>query len=195
MSNHDDLTKEEVNHLDDMNLNLKVVRKMISIIGGTFLIDGNKYYGTTINITIDQKMGELYQTKEEKQIESYSESLKNQKRCAIITENKSSIKVIKSVLKKQNYKVEEFNRAKDVLDILRNNEVFDLIFIDEYMDKIDARTFISKVKVIENFKGKVIVISKVKDIKNKKELLDLGFKGIILEPVNKKEVQGKFENL
>ena len=38
LSNHDDLTKEEINKIDDKDLNLKMVRKIINIIGGAFSI-------------------------------------------------------------------------------------------------------------------------------------------------------------
>lgn len=195
MSNSNDLTKDDIESLNDKNLNLKVVRKMISIIGGTFIIDNNKYGGTTVNISLDQKIVEDKKTKEEKQIAKYSEELKNQKTCAIISMNKEYIKVIKGVSKKAGFKVFDFNVCKEALDNIRNSIKYDVIFIDEYMEKIDARSFINKVKEVENFNGKVIVISKFKDIKNKKELLGLGFSNILYIPIDKKDVLSKLENL
>ena len=194
MSNTGDLTKEEINSLEDMDLNLKTIRKMISIIGGTFTIDSNKYKGTTVNITIDQRIFEGEKSKEEKQIEKYSEEIKNQKRLAVISLNKNDIAAIKNTAKKNGYKVDEFSVTKDLLDLVRNNEKFDVVFIEEYMEKIDARALLNKLKV-ENFKGKIFVISKNKDIQNKKVLLDLGFAGIVNTPVSKKEVLSKLENI
>ncbi len=195
MSNSNDLTKDDIESLNDKNLNLKVVRKMISLIGGTFIIDNNKYGGTTINISLDQRIVFDEKSKEEKEIAKYSETIKNQKSFAIISMNKEYIKVIKSAGKKASFKVFDFNICKDALDNIRNGINYDIVFIDEYMEKIDARSFLSKVKDVEGFTGKVIVISKYKDIKNKKELLDLGFSNILYDPFNKKDVLNKLDNI
>ncbi len=195
MSNIEDLSKEEIESLENKILNLKIVRKMITVIGGTFTIDNNKYGGTTINISLDQKIAESIQSKEEKEIEKYSESIKSQKTCAIISSNKDTTKVLKSVSKKMNYRTIEFDVCKDALDNIRNNINYDVIFIDEFMDKIDARSFLKKVNDVEGFKGKVIVVTKNKEIKAKKDFLDLGFSNIISLPLDKKDIASKLENL
>lgn len=192
MNDNNDLDKEEIVALDDMDLSLKVVRKMISIIGGTFIIDSNSYGGTTINLTIDQRIVENELSKEEEQIVKYSEALKNQKSCAIVTMNKDDLKVLKKAAKKENYKVSEFTVTKDVLDNIRNNVNYDLIIIDEFMEKIDARALSKKLKV-EGYNGKLLVISKNKDIKGKKELLNEGFDNILYSPLDKKDVTSKIK--
>ena len=56
MSNHADLTKSEVNNIDDSNLNLKVVKKMLNLIGGTFTIRSEEGMGTSVQVIIDQKI-------------------------------------------------------------------------------------------------------------------------------------------
>ena len=61
------------------------------------------------------------------------------------------------------------------------------------MDKIDAKSFIKKLKEIENFKGKVIVISNNKSIKTKKELLSMGFDLVVYTPIDKKELENKLK--
>lgn len=195
MSSNEDLTEEDIKSLENKTLNLKIVRKMISIIGGTFTIDNNKYGGTTINISLDQRIVENNQSKEEKEIAKYSENLKSQKTCAIISMDKDSIKSIKSASKKLNFKVFEFAVCKDALDNIRNNINYDIIFIDEFMEKIDARSFLKKTNEVENFSGKIIVITKHKELKNKKELIDLGFSNIVSTPIDKKDVINKIENL
>ncbi len=195
MTSSSELTEEDISQLNEMNLNLKIVRKMISLIGGTFTIDNNKFGGTTINISIDQRIVENVQSKEEKQIAKYSETINNQKTCAIISLNKDAVKIIKSASKKENYKIYEFDVCKDALDNIRQGINYNVIFIDEFMDKIDARSFLSKIKKVEGIDSKVIVISKYKELKNKKELLDLGFTNVVVTPLDKKDVLSKLENL
>ena len=188
MSNHNELSDNDIDELEGNNVNLKVIRKMVSVIGGTFTIDTNKFNGTTITISLDQKVLYKDKSKEEKQIDEYSEEFKSQKKCAIVTLNKEDAKQIKAIYKKDNYRVFEFDGTKKLLDLLRNNEQYDVIYIDEYMEKIDARNFISKIKSIDNFNSKLYVISENKDIKTRKELLTSGFAGVVYSPVIKKDI-------
>ena len=195
MSNLEDLTKEEINNLDNKTLNLKTIRKMINLIGGTFTIDNNKYNGTTINVSLNQKIVIDEKSKEEKEIAKYNEAINNQKTCAIISNDKDNIKKIRTNLRKKGYKILEFDVTKNVLDNIRNSINYNLIFIEENMDKIDARSFLKKVKEVDSFNGQIIIISKIKNIKAKKELIDLGFANVIYSPIDKKDILDKINTL
>ncbi|MCI7554102.1 MAG: ATP-binding protein, partial [Tenericutes bacterium] len=187
MSNHDDLTKSEINNIDDSNLNLKVVKKMLNLIGGTFTIRSEEGMGTSVQVIIDQKIVPDEITSEEKSILKYNENLLKKKKIAVVSINADSIKVIKSVNRRVKNDLFLFDVTKDLLDELRGGKHYDLVYIDENMDKIDARSFIYKIKV-EQIACNVIVISSNKDFNNKKDLLDLGFKMVLFEPIKKDDV-------
>lgn len=191
LSNHEDLTKEEINKIDDKDLNLKMVRKIINIIGGTFSIDTNKGNGTIVTIYVDQKIADD-KTNYEKKIAEYSDKLLKLKKIALISSDLNDIKVIKSICKKKKYEFEYYDMTKKCLDEVRADKHFDIIVIDENMDKIDAKSFLSKVKEVKSFDGKVFIITNNKDLKSKKEMLDLGFKSILIRPLNKKDLMGFF---
>ena len=195
MNNHDDLNESDIASLDKNDVNLKVVRKMVSLIGGIFLIDNNKYGGTTISISLDQRVVENMLSNEEEKLMEYSNIINSQKRCAIISLDKKDIKSLKGLVKKKGFIVNEFNVTKNLLDEVRSNVHYDLIIIDENMEKIDARSLLFKLKKENIFKGKVIVVSKNKDLKVKKELLELGFSSVIIKPIDKKEVIVCLDNL
>lgn len=191
LSNHDDLTKEEINKIDDKDLNLKMVRKIINIIGGTFSIDTNKGNGTIVTIYVDQKIADD-KTNYEKKIAEYSDKLLKLKKVALISSDLNDIKVIKNICKKKKYEFEYYDMTKKCLDEVRADKHFDIIVIDENMDKIDAKSFLSKVKEVKSFDGKVFIITNNKDLKSKKEMLDLGFKSILIRPLNKKDLMDFF---
>lgn len=191
LSNHEDLTKEEINKIDDKDLNLKMVRKIINIIGGTFSIDTNKGNGTIVTIYVDQKIA-ADKTNYEKKIAEYSDKLLKLKKVALISSDLNDIKVIKSICKKKKYEFEYYDMTKKCLDEVRADKHFDIIVIDENMDKIDAKSFLSKVKEVKSFDGKVFIITNNKDLKSKKEMLDLGFKSILIRPLNKKDLMDFF---
>lgn len=191
LSNHDDLTKEEINKIDDKDLNLKMVRKIINIIGGAFSIDTNKGNGTIVTIYVDQKIADD-KSNYEKKIDEYSDKLLKLKKVALISSDLNDIKVIKSICKKKEYEFEYYDMTKKCLDDVRADKHFDIIVIDENMDKIDAKSFLSKVKDVKSFDGKVFIITNNKDLKSKKEMLDLGFKSILIRPLNKKDLMDFF---
>lgn len=191
LSNHEDLTKEEINKIDDKDLNLKMVRKIINIIGGTFSIDTNKGNGTIVTIYVDQKIADD-KTNYEKKIAEYSDKLLKLKKVALISSDLNDIKVIKSICKKKKYEFEYYDMTKKCLDEVRADKHFDIIVIDENMNKIDAKSFLSKVKEVKSFDGKVFIITNNKDLKSKKEMLDLGFKSILIRPLNKKDLMDFF---
>ena len=83
--------------------------------------------------------------------------------------------------------------TKTCLDKVRDGKAFDTIVIDEDMDKIDARSFLDKIRKVDGFKGKVFVITKKKNIQLKKELKDYGFDAILIEPLDKKDVEVNFK--
>src|SRR5574344_905424 len=188
LSNHEDLTDEEIKIIDNSDLNLKMIRKLVNLIGGSFIIESNPNVGTKVKVILDQKLVNESKTIDEEKIESYSNDFKNQTRIAVISLNKVERKEIKHAIS-IDAKIEEYNQTLDCLNKIRNNIFYDYLLIDDNMDKIDARTFLTKCKEVDHFNGKIIVITKNSDLRYRKELLDFGFSGIITLPVNKVDMQ------
>ena len=193
LNNHEELTNVEVNNKDNLELNLKIIRKIINIIGGTFIIESSLDKGAKITVTLDQEIVDSNKGLIENKIDSYKNYYKDIKSIGVITENDKNVKVIKQIGKKNNYIVESFDMTKTCLDKIRDGEAFDIIVIDEDMDKIDARSFLDKVRKVESFKGKVFVLTKKKGIQLKKELKDYGFDAILIEPLDKKDIEVNFK--
>lgn len=193
LSDNSDLDINEIKVKDDLIVNLKTVNKLINMIGGTLSIESLNNNGTTINITLDQKIVQRGGTNLDETIDSYNKYMKNKKIIGIISESKNCIKVIKSIGKKNGDVVESFDMTKTCLDKIRNGESFNIVVIDEDMDKIDARSFLDKVRQVDGFKGKVFVITKKKSINLKKELKEYGFDAVLINPLNKKDIEDNFK--
>lgn len=193
LSDNSDLDINEIKVKDDLIVNLKTVNKLINMIGGTLSIESLNNNGTTINITLDQKIVQRGGTNLDETIDSYNKYMKNKKIIGIISESKNCIKVIKSIGKKNGDVIESFDMTKTCLDKIRNGESFNIVVIDEDMDKIDARSFLDKVRQVDGFKGKVFVITKKKSINLKKELKEYGFDAVLINPLNKKDIEDNFK--
>ncbi len=188
LNNSSDLTLKEISYKDNKILNLKTIKKIVNLIGGTLSINSVNKNGTTMTITIDQKIVNKEKTIHEKEFELYEKEKHNILIAGIISNNEKTKDSIKNVLKKCDYKVKEYTRTMDCLDEIRNEENYNLIFIEENMEKIDALSFQAKCKEIKGFGAKIIVMTNKKDLNYKKGLLDKGFYGVIQIPINKKEL-------
>ena len=193
LSDNSDLDINEIKVKDDLIVNLKTVNKLINMIGGTLSIESLNNNGTTINITLDQKIVQRGGTNLDETIDSYNKYMKNKKIIGIISESKNCIKVIKSIGKKNGDVIESFDMTKTCLDKIRNGDSFNIVVIDEDMDKIDARSFLDKVRQVDGFKGKVFVITRKKSINLKKELKEYGFDAVLINPLNKKDIEDNFK--
>ena len=190
MSNHEDMTNAEIINKDNLELNLKLVRKIINIIGGTFIIESGSTKGAKITVTLNQEIVTSNNDTIENKYKDYYNDIKN---IGVISSNEKNVRVVKSIGKKNGDVVESFDMTKTCLDKIRNGESFNIIVIDEDMDKIDARSFLDKVRQVDGFKGKVFVITKNKSINLKRELKEYGFDAILIEPLNKKDVEVNFK--
>ena len=193
LSDNSELNVNEIKGKDDLIVNLKTVNKLINMIGGTLSMESLNNNGTIVNITLDQKIVQSDGSTLDEKLDTYNKYISDKKNIGVISENKDNVKVIKQIGKKNNYKVESFDMTKTCLDKIRDGEAFDIIVIDEDMDKIDARSFLDKVRKVDSFKGKVFVITKKKSIQLKKELKEYGFDAILIEPLNKKDVEVNFK--
>ena len=193
LSDNSELNVNEIKGKDDLIVNLKIVNKLINMIGGTLSMESLNNNGTIVNITLDQKIVQSDGSTLDEKLETYNKYMSDKKIIGVISENKDNVKVIKQIGKKNNYKVESFEMTKTCLDKVRDGKAFDTIVIDEDMDKIDARSFLDKIRKVDGFKGKVFVITKKKNIQLKKELKDYGFDAILIEPLDKKDVEVNFK--
>ena len=190
MSNHEDMTNAEIINKDNLELNLKLVRKIINIIGGTFIIESGLTKGAKITVTLNQEIVTSNNDTIENKYKDYYNDIKN---IGVISSNEKNVRVVKSIGKKNGDVVESFDMTKTCLDKIRNGESFNIIVIDEDMDKIDARSFLDKVRQVDGFKGKVFVITKNKSINLKKELKEYGFDAVLINPLNKKDIEDNFK--
>ena len=195
LNNHDDLSQNEIINKDNLIINLKTINKIVRLIGGTLSIKSVDKNGTTVTVILDQKIVEESKSDTEKKLDKYSEILSVKLSAAIISNNKTDNKYIKSALKRFNYSCDEYNVTKDCLDKIRDNYKYDIIFIHEDMEKINAKSFYLKVKAVDSFNGKIFVLSNTKDMKVKKDLLKYGFDGVLSAPIDKKEIINTIENL
>ena len=187
MTNHNEMSDSDIENIDNKIVNLSVVRKMLNLLGGTISINSENGKGTKVQIILDQRIAFGEKSSEDKAIDKYNETLLSKKRIGVVSLSDKSIKVIKNTLKRD-CDVHIFDVTLDLLNELRSEVRYDLVFIDEDMEKIDARSFIYKIKK-EGIVCPVVVLCNEINFNMKKELLNDGFTGVMSKNLSKDDVK------
>ena len=180
-----ELNEEQLERLDNLDIDLKTIKKLINLQGGSLLINSDKI-GTKITIIIDQIINE---EKTLQYIESMSKSISNKKKALLVDDDYKELELFAKELKKNGLEVVSTMYGKDCIDRLSNNEKFDYIFIDDEMDKYNAVTTIKEIEK-SGLNNSKIVIMLGNDKKSIKEhyLSDYPFYGYIIKTNYKDEI-------
>ncbi|MBQ7141304.1 MAG: hypothetical protein IJO32_07375 [Bacilli bacterium] len=147
-----DITKIDLNKYDNFNIDLKVIKKIIYMLGGNFIIKSDDKYGTTVTIILDQKIND-------KQVDDiYHTSITNKNRMMIINDDYKELELLANNFKKSNFEVIPSMYGKDCIDCLKNDILYNLILIDDEMKPNNAVELIAQIKKYKNDDCKVIIM-------------------------------------
>ena len=189
LGSKNELSKDEFNKINDLDINLKSIKKIIDVLGGTLFIKSDKGVGTTFRIVLNQLIKE---DKVKNVIESTSKNLSNKKRVLIVDDDFKELDKISKELKNNNFEVETTMYGKDVLVRLENNQEYNLIFIDDEMKPINA---VEIIKHIKNNNNVIIMLDKDKEKIKENYINDYNFTDYLLKDNYKEEIKRIKEKL
>ena len=167
--------KEEFDYskIDDKEITLETVKKMVNLIGGTITVQTEKNKGSEFTLIIDQKIADK-DNKFSKIVEVYEQTSKN-KKILFVNDKPEESNFLKKKLSTK-YEIILSKNGQDCLTRIRNNEEFNLIIIKEQMEKLDAYKVLTKLKQIKEFDIPVVLFSDEKY--DNKKMLREGFKDV-----------------
>ena len=189
LGSKNELSKDEFNKINDLDINLKSIKKIIDVLGGTLFIKSDKGVGTTFRIVLNQLIKE---DKVKNVIEATSKNLSNKKRVLIVDDDFKELDKISKELKNNNFEVETTMYGKDVLVRLENNQEYNLIFIDDEMKPINA---VEIIKHIKNNNNVIIMLDKDKEKIKENYINDYNFTDYLLKGNYKEEIKRIKEKL
>ena len=189
LGSKNELSKDDFNKINDLDINLKSIKKIIDVLGGTLFIKSDKGVGTTFRIVLNQLIKE---DKVKNVIEATSKNLSNKKRVLIVDDDFKELDKISKELKNNNFEVETTMYGKDVLVRLENNQEYNLIFIDDEMKPINA---VEIIKHIKNNNNVIIMLDKDKEKIKENYINDYNFTDYLLKGNYKEEIKRIKEKL
>lgn len=175
LSISEDITKEELEKIDKLNITLPLAHKIIKSLNGSLIIKSDIDNGTNFLIVIDQKI-ENKEKIEKTSLEHYSKKITNQKRIMLVCNNPEIIKTIKENLKGVEITSSLF--AKDCINELKKEKNYECIIIDEDLNEESGNNLLEEIKKIDSNIPSIILLNENNEFLEKHYLSD-GFDNTI----------------
>lgn len=175
----------------DNRIGLCVSKYLVELMGGNIEIDSNIGRGTTVVVTIDQKIvSEKAERKVNKKntLRAFDAS---DKRILLVDDNKLNLKVANKLLESYKVEIVEANSGKECLDILDKDTNFDLILMDDLMPEMSGTECLDIMKKIERVDGyyiPVVVLTANAVSGMREKYLNSGFEDYLAKPIDKYEL-------
>lgn len=183
LNGDNNLMDSDIKDLNKLDINLKLVNKIIKQSGGYFMIKSQLNKGTKTTIIIDQKIKSY---NNDTNLESLSKKYIRNKQLIVVDNNTDILKKIKELVK--NYDVVTTMYGKDLVHRVELGEKFDLIILGDEMDPDSGYDTLKKLKKIKNFNIPTIVLLNEDKDMIKEHYIEDGFDDYIFLPNLKEEI-------
>ena len=165
------------------------VKNLMELLDGKFEIESKENEYTKVTISFIQKIVE--DNKVRKMIDNNKNaeefSLKG-KKVLVVDDNKLNLKVTKKLLTTYEVDITLLESGEECLDLITEQNNFDLILMDQMMPGLDGTSTMKKLKEIENFKTPIVVLTADAMEGQKEKYLSSGFDDYISKPIDKSEL-------
>ncbi len=185
-----ELSKEDIEQLDSLDVNLKNLKKIINVLGGNLLIKSKVDKGSTFTIVLDQIMPEIQKDVVVDKINNFSKIVSNKKRVLVIDDDPKELDHISKILNNNNLEVVTAMYSKECIDRIKSGEKYDLILLDDEMVPDSAVSTFNQLQEIPKFKIKtVIMLEKNKEFIKEDYLNDYTISDYLLKDKLKEELE------
>ena len=151
------------NIVEQSELEFLIAKKFVDMLGGKIVLDEKNINKTKVTIYLNQKI-KMQGVPLIAEISKLEESIKPQqedysdKKVLIVDDNKMNLKVATRLLKNYNIITTEVLNGYEAINKIKNNEKYDLIFLDDIMPKKNGKETLNELKKIKGFDIPVIVL-------------------------------------
>lgn len=183
------------NHRDGTGLGLPICQRLVQAMDGELTIDSTLGKGSTFSVILyDLKVAEKPAANLEEKGESENPvALSRASKVLIVDDSTVNVVLLKSVLTQYGVKdVVAAANGKIALEILRNDDSFDLVLSDLWMPEMDGETLVKAIRMdLKRVNLPVYLVTA--DVEATHSYASMGFTGILLKPVSIARVQALFK--
>ena len=185
-SQNDDTKIEDV---DSKEMTLDTAKKVVNLIGGTITVRSEKNKGSEFTLIVDQKIASS-DDKIDNIINEYKK-LEDKIKILLVDDNEEERILLTKKLGGIS-KLTATKNGEECLKRIRNKEKYDVLLIQESMEKLDAYQTIKKAKILEFVPDKIIVLA---DNKEEEEKLTINGYNAIFFDTSEQQFIKKLNNI
>ena len=174
--------------IDDTMSNLGIAKSLIDLMNGSIMVKSELEKGTKFTISVDQIIKKETRTEIDENVDQYEKMLKQKKKILLVISSSNLSKKINTYLKKSPYDIIEVIGGQPCLERLRNKEKYNIILMEENLEKLSSRDTMIKIKDTPGYKIPVILISNNIGFGMKERYQEQGYKDVIFIPFKKIEL-------
>lgn len=176
--------------IEGTGLGLAITKKLVELMNGKIVVQSVYGKGSKFTVSIDQRIISVAPPAVKESPKSESKFINaNGARILLVDDNELNIKVASVLLKKYNFNIDSCTSGLSCLAKIKNNETYDIIFLDDMMPKMNGRETLKKLKEISNFNTPVIALTANAITGMKQEYLECGFDDYLAKPIEKPELE------
>lgn len=176
--------------IEGTGLGLAITKKLVELMNGKIVVQSVYGKGSKFTISIDQRIIAVEPERVKSSAKSESKIIDAAgARILIVDDNELNIKVASVLLKKYNFIIDSCTSGLACLAKIKNDEQYEIIFLDDMMPKMSGRETIKKLKEIPNFNTPVIALTANAITGMKQEYLECGFDDYLAKPIEKNELE------
>lgn len=175
-------------------LGLVITQNIVDLMDGKIDVESEYGLGSVFTITIDQKVisgvtrEEVLMNHSTKEVKAFDAK---GKKILVVDDNRLNLKVATKLLALYNVEITECNSGQECLDILDENQDFDLILMDDMMPNmsgIETLEIIKKLERVGGFSIPVVVLTANAVTGMKEDYIARGFDDYLAKPIEKPEL-------
>lgn len=178
---------ESLKIIDDNQNNLGVAKSLINLMNGSIIVNSEYGKGTIFTVVLDQKITNERKSKQIETVEKYEEIYVNNDKILLVINSEDLSKKVNKILKKYSIDTVEVTGGQACLERLRNKEKYNVIVIEEELEKLSCEDTLNKIKDTPGYKIPVIIMTKNNEFGSKERYLEKGFKDVISLPLKKED--------
>lgn len=182
-------------------LGLAITKRLLDMMGGIITVESKYEEGSTFTVTIPQKIKlkeepDLSRTQRLK-LESinFEEEGYGYKKILVVDDNQLNIKVVRRILEQYDLILEECYNGQECIDIVSENNDYDLILMDIMMPGLSGEETLHKLNEIEGFDTPVIALTADAEAGSEDKYEKEGFADYIAKPFSKVQIEEKLNKV
>lgn len=181
-----ELTLNDEQMLNELNLNFKLANKIIRLLGGTIMIKSTEGKGSEFTIVLDQLIS-LEDDSFKKSMLKYENNIDDNYDILLVSDNIKLLKTLEDSF--GYYNTTTIMYGKDCINRIQNGEKYNLIIVDDDMKPLSGINILNELRKDKNFDTPVIILLDDSKKSIKQHYLKDGFCDYIFKESVKKECE------